>query len=369
MVTVSAVTEDYAQIDLKLAIQRTPILSEEPPVGSGYASFTPTQRYHFLQWVMQVDVAAPTAFRHLYLAHLETNLFDEPHQQQAAHQELCRLATLPTWQGEALLWRALLLSFQLTAAGDAFSRWLPTAQAFPTPMLGSALGQLALSGEPLTLELLSLLLQRWQRVTQLPALPILQLRLDFLVNSLGADPLAHLREQLDDAALAPKPWRSAHRDLRLQLVQPDLRQGMLPLLRDLSIMTERTTDAEDEVYPTAEQPAADQADDAAQLIAEDDGRARGKAGKKRKWQLVLEFGDSRSELFTFALNHAKKQPGYLQIMDENRRMIHRVHFEKTEMRRFWRLWEYVQSWSSTQVYLNGKEIHKANIYPYSPSLR
>ncbi|MCB0123578.1 MAG: hypothetical protein KDE58_15105, partial [Caldilineaceae bacterium] len=69
------------------------------------------------------------------------------------------------------------------------------------------------------------------------------------------------------------------------------------------------------------------------------------------------------------LNQAKRMPGYLQIMDENRRMIHRVYFEKSEMRRFWSLWEYVQSWSSTQIYVNGRELRKWEVYPYSPYLR
>lgn len=360
IVTTSTAAEDYAAIDLRLAIQVTPILSEEPRVGTGYAGFTPAQRYHFLQWITHVDLAAPPAFRHLYLAHLETNLFDKPRQQQAAHQELRRLVDLAAWQGEELLWRALLFSFQLTARGEELRQWLPTAHALPMALLGVALGQLALLNQPLTVEQLSALLVRWQLADSLPAQPILQLRLDFLINSLGDEPLAYLRKQLDATVLHPKPWRSAHRDLRLQLIQLDLRQGLASLLRDLSRLADHPAEGRN---ATADEEGTD-TDRGHDIDREGSG-----SKSKKKWQLVLEFGESRSDYFIFALNQAQRMPGYLQIMDENRRMVHRVNFEKSEMRRFWSIWEYVQSWSSTQVYFNGKEVQKIYIYPYSPYLR
>ncbi len=370
-ITTSATTEDYVQIDLKLAIQATPILSEEARVGTGYAGLTPTQRYHFLQWLDHVDLAAPAAFRHLYLAHLETNLFDKPQQQQAAHQELRRLADIPAWQEEDLLWQTLLLSFQLLAQGEALSSWLATAHALPTTHWGIALGQLALLEQPMTVDLLATLLRRWQIADLLPPRSILQLRLDFLINSLGAEPLLFLRQQLDEAALRPRPWRTAHRDLRVLAAQPDLRQGVTPLLRDLSTMTEHMAET-----PKDTSDEGSDADQAALQKSDEDGGGQQNSDRhgsttksKNKWQLVLEFGDSRSEYFIFALNQAQRMPGYLQLMDENRRMIHRVHFEKAEMRRFWSIWEYVQSWSSTQVYLNGNEVQKVFVYPYSPYLR
>jgi hypothetical protein len=56
-------------------------------------------------------------------------------------------------------------------------------------------------------------------------------------------------------------------------------------------------------------------------------------------------------------------------MDEKRNLIYRIKFKKNEMRQFWRLWDYVQSWSTTQVYLNGVEIEKWKVYPYSEYLQ
>jgi hypothetical protein len=359
--TTSATTEDYAQLDLRLAVQATPLLSEEPHPGTSYAGFTPAQRYHFLQWQEEVTLPAPAAFRQLYLAHLETQLFDRE-QQMAAHQALCVVADSAAWRDEALLWRTLLLSFYLMTDGVALVDWLATNPRLPTPLLGVALGHLALRQQPLSVELLALLLQRWQLASQLPASAILQLRLAYLTEALGAEPLAHLRAQLSEDQRTPTAWRCAHRDLRLRLCQPDLRPLLTPLLRELATLTD--TALLDGMALTGRD--ADEADDP---MLPEERKAIRQSTKKQPWQLILEFGESRSDYFTLAINQAKRLPGYMQLMDENRRMIHRVRFEKSELRRFWLLWEYVQSWSSTQVYVNGKALQKWEIYPYSPYLR
>jgi len=371
-VTVSSTEEDYAQIDLALAIQESPILSEEPAPGTGYGAFTPAQRFHFLHWLDNITLAAPTAFRQLYLANLECNLFDNLARQRAAWQEILRLSAVPTWQTEELLWRLVLLGFHLTGDGPALNAWLCQAPPLPPSYLGLALGQLALVGEPLSIDLLSLLLQKWQVTTPQVERALLQLRLAYLNSTLGAEPLRYLLRQLDEHSLSPKPWRTAHRNLRLRIVQPDLRQPLLPLLRELATLTQSAQDsgagAVDEAEAATALPATADNDEIATKAS--GKRSRNQANEsKQPWQLVLEFGDSRSEYFTYALNQAKRMPGYLQIMDENRRMIHRVHFEKSDMRRFWALWEYVQSWSSTQIYVNGRELRKWEVYPYSPYLR
>jgi hypothetical protein len=113
-----------------------------------------------------------------------------------------------------------------------------------------------------------------------------------------------------------------------------------PLLRDLTAMQEEATAA---------------VDGDAEESSDDTPGATG-------WQVVLEFGESRSDFFTFALELAQRRPGYVALMDEDRHLIHRVHFRKGEVPHFWRLWEYVQSWSSVKVYLNGDEISKTDLY-------
>jgi hypothetical protein len=56
-------------------------------------------------------------------------------------------------------------------------------------------------------------------------------------------------------------------------------------------------------------------------------------------------------------------------MDEDRRLIYRIIFRKSEMRRFWRIWDYVHGWTSTRVYLNGSELEKWQVWPYSQYLK
>ncbi len=87
------------------------------------------------------------------------------------------------------------------------------------------------------------------------------------------------------------------------------------------------------------------------------------------WRLILEFGQSRSEFYDHAVHICRRMPEYMQIMDEDRRLVHRVAFRKSDMRRFWRIWDYVQNWSATRVYLNGEEIDRWKIWPYSQYLR
>jgi hypothetical protein len=87
------------------------------------------------------------------------------------------------------------------------------------------------------------------------------------------------------------------------------------------------------------------------------------------WRLILEFGSNRSEYFDYVLIQAQKLAGYSQLMDEDRRIVYRIIFRKSEMRRFWRLWDYVHGWTSTRVYLNGEELEKWKVWPYSQYLR
>jgi hypothetical protein len=87
------------------------------------------------------------------------------------------------------------------------------------------------------------------------------------------------------------------------------------------------------------------------------------------WRLILEFSSNRSEYFDYVLIQSQKLAGYSQLMDEDRRMVYRIIFRKSEMRRFWRIWDYVHGWTSTRVYLNGQELEKWKVWPYSQYLR
>lgn len=346
---------DYTQIDHSLAVSASPQLMTAPTAGVGYAGFTPEQRHHFLTWSLDVEAPAPPAFRQLYLANLEVNLFDEATKAHTAKSTLLELRELPAWQAESALPRALLLAFWLTQDGPGLHRWLATT-TLPLPLSGLALGHLSLLHEELSPATVARLAAAWQITRQPPATNLLQMRLASLTTALALEPLAYALHQLGETAYTARPWRCSHRDLRLALPQPDLRPILEPLLREmLDAATLAPTIGQTAAAPTNQRPEEEETTDA--------------PAPQGEWHLILEFGESRSDLFQFALIRAQRLPGYVQMMDEKRRMIHRVHFRKSELQRFWQLWDYVQSWSGTAVYLNGKELQKTEVYPYSPFMR
>ena len=298
------------------------------------------QRHALLQWLNQPEKSAPPAFQQFYLAQLEVGLL-EPQTVTAVEAEVQRLLVAPAWRHHLGLARLRLLADWLAQDGPRLTAWLGTDQV-PGPLLSIALGLQALLQQPLQPQQLPTLFRAWSMGVALPSNALLALRLSSLANTLRQDPLTYALAQLPADMQQAQPWRTQHRDLHIALPQPDLRPILEPLLRDLILKDEKG--------------ASDAID--TEIDEEDAGGNSTAAG----WQLVLEFGESRSDFFDIALDAAREQPGYLALMDEDRRMVHRVHFRKGEVRRFWRLWEYVQSWSNTKVYLNGDEVSKWELY-------
>jgi hypothetical protein len=346
-------TEEYTQIDPGLSVAQGDA-TQHPPLptsGLGYAGLTPTQRQHFLTWLDDPIAPAPPLFQQLYLAYLEIALLEGGRHGQQARQELRRLVDGPAWQAAEGLARTALFACWLAQDGQGLAEWITLLQP-PSPLVGLALGWQALCTVALTVDEAMSLFDHWQITETPPTAAVLTLRLNSLTTNLGADPLSYALKQVDATALAPRAWRAQHRDLRLALPQPDLRPILEPLLAELVAVM----DVEEQPTTVASHGSVTRSE--ATTGAADLG-----------WHLVLEFGHSRSDLFTFALTIAQRLPSFVQILDENRKLIYRVVFKKNEMRSFWRLWDYVQSWSSTHVYLNGVEVEKWKVYPYSQFLR
>ena len=344
--------DDYTLIDPALAVKRPKHAPTPPPVGVGYAGLTSEQRGFFAQWLEDPSQEAPPAYRQLYLAHVETRLFEGNRARAAAVAECTRLLDETAWKQDRHLGRVALLAGWLIQDGTLIARTV-AAGAVAGPMLGIALGLQATLQTPLLPDQAPVLSREW-RVGAANRLvldmDVVRMRLESMANVYKPETLAYALAQVPEDEYALRPWRSVHRDLRLALPQPDVRPYLEPILADFLAS---------ETIPTQQAGRDLNSQDLDSVRAEDE----------QEWLLTVEFGESRSQYFDYLLHQAQKASGYQQFMDEDRRIVHRVTFRKKELRRFWRIWEYIQNWSSTKVYLNGAELEKWKIWPYSQYLR
>ena len=347
-------SDDYAQIDPALTVEQieTPesVWADSPPApGLSYAGLDPRQRGAFLAWQRTPLAPAPATCQQIFLANLEARLLESDQHAEQARTQIQRLLATPAWAANPATWRVGLLAAWVEQEGGKLAQWQCDHQ-LPADLLGIAFGMQALLAAPLDAAQLLPAAADWQIPAAETNPAVLAFRVQTLATGLGADPLANLLGQLGEQACQPQPWRCQHRSLRLHVPQPDLRRGLAPLLGELLASVDDGTAPE----------VAHQASDEGQP-AEDNELSRA--------HVIVEFGQSRSEYFTFALKQAQKQRGFAQLLDEDRHLIYRVPFRKGEMRRFWQLWNYVQSWSATRVYCEGRELQKWQIYPYSQYLR
>ncbi len=335
--------EDEAAVDPLLATQQG---KDEPPTpGTPYAGLTPKQRHRFLEWARQADAPAPPAFRRLYIANLEARLLERARHRDA-HWQLRSLAMHPIWQNDEWLGRAILFGYWIEQDGEKLAEWLEQGRLSPA-LLGIALGMQARLATPFTPGELGAVLTAWKLASAIPEPDLLKLRLASLTSALGAEPLTYALAQTGDAATTPVPWRCAHRGLRVALPQPDLRPALEGPLADMLVVADI---------------------DHAPVQSSEGDDISGTPGDSR-WQLILEFGHSRSEFFEPILVRCRRLPGFTQLMDEDRKLVYRVVFARSELRRFWQIWDYVQGWSTARVYLNGEELEKWKVWPYSQYLR
>jgi hypothetical protein len=360
--------DDYAQVDPALTIAPGKLPpAKSLPAGMGYAGLSPVARHHYLEWLKQPNsVAAPPAFRHLYVANLEVRLLEGGAAAARARAALDALLHAAVWAGSDLPARALLLGAWAAQDGAEIERLIAALAPGDAPrppdaahagLVDVALGWLALLGLPLSAVTATAAARAW-RLPQADLSPAaVRLRVGSLAATLGAEPLAHALAQAGEEARPPRPWRCAHRDLRVALPQPRLRRTLAPLLEEMFA----AADFAPEQSPGPATAGADEATDA--------GERAGESAERDGWSLVLEFGHSRSEYFDIVLQAVQRLPGYAALLDEHRRMIYRVTFRRSEIRRFWRIWDYVQTWAGTRVYVNGKELDRWQVWPYSQYLR
>jgi hypothetical protein len=348
--------EDYLLLDpaLTVAVHIDATTVEDVRSGLGYAGMTPQQRAAFLDWLLDPTGPAPLAFQELYLATLEVRLFEGDAIVDDAHRTLRSLQLEPSWHGNRGIERSILLGFWLRQDGQGLADWLATAP-IATDLVSTALGLQALLHTSLSTGELAKIGAAWDQPALDAPAAVLKMRLASLTTTLGTEPLSYALDRLDESDCKPRPWRCAHRDLRISVPQPPVRAVLEPAIAELVAMPpQHLSDA-------AEAPEAVDGP----LDLED-----GTGGTKSKENyLILEFAHSRSEYLDYVLQLAQRQTDFTQLMDEDRRLVYRVRYRKDKLRNFWRIWEYVQNWSSTKVYVNGEEIEQWKIWPYSQYLR
>jgi hypothetical protein len=342
-------TEDDSLIDLMLARAPEPSMSVPPPNAS-YAAFSPGQRTACLAWLSANDAPAPAAFVALALAHLEIGLFARE-TAPTAQTQLLLLHEKAAWRSDPALERTLLLHGFLTNFDPPLLDWLFTTNFLPEHW-GLVLGWQALLEIPLMEQQLPALIRAWELTNAEDDPETTRRHIYSLRENLREEPLQYAYGALSTDANAPRPWRGAHRQVRLLVPQPDLRPVLEPLLRDMLKVRDVAP------APSTRHVAADDAVAAAVIPMKEEG-----------WHLILEFGQSRSEYFDFALTLAQRIDTFTQLVDEDRKVVYRVMFQKDKLRDFWRLWNYVEKWSATRVYVRGEEIEKWKVWRYSQFLR
>jgi hypothetical protein len=366
---------DYAQIDATLPVV---LGAETPPplLNTGYAGLTAAQRGFFYRWLMDPTAPAAAGYQRLYLAHLEMALLREDRANRVRASLLDLLQTL-AWNSNVELTRTALLAGWLAQDGRYLAQVIAEGY-FSAALMGIGLGWQALGETPLRASELINAQRIWRNggTSMPPSLPdvdVIQLNIDSLRTTLGADPLRYALDRIMDthpvqegetpASDSPldrwrrpwETWRCTHRDLHIALPQPDLRPQVALLLSEL-LQNSHTAPPSSVAIPVGEEEEITHTDDGVESTASN-------------WYLVLEFSDSRSQFYDYVVFQAQKQPTYRMLMDESRQIVHRLVYPKRQMRQFWRLWDYVQNWSTTKVYLNGQELEKWKIWPYSQYMR
>lgn len=83
----------------------------------------------------------------------------------------------------------------------------------------------------------------------------------------------------------------------------------------------------------------------------------------RGWYVVLEFGESSSEKLNRVVTIARRHPGFMRLLDENREIVYRTVYQRRDLNKFWTLFDRVRTWKSTRVFINGNPTRIEDLWP------
>ncbi len=356
---------DIAPVNMNMAdlSMIDPTLPMQPPAGSyaapapGYrptfAQLSPEQRWTFWQWLRTHEGNLPAGYAVIYLQHLAAALFDAS--ALAALQEM-------RW----LLEHERALSVREFASYDlAIGAWLHRqADLFAWVVNHGSLGSWQMG---------MLLFFQNQLGVHLGADQALGLGRLFRY-SWGAWARQHPQEVegavTAELAATGNTWLSRQisslpgelHTMQIQLINPGLRFVVQAMDLCSAPGFERATN---DLLQAAERGA--------QLGGHFTERPRpviasGPAWVDRGWYVVLEFGESASEKLKSTVVLARRHPGFIKLLDENREIVYRNVYQRRDLPRFWALFERVRGWKGTRVFVNGDPVKIEGLWPGAPEM-
>ena len=346
---------DQTMIDLILPLQEP---STHPVPDPGYrpafATLSPEQRWLFWNWLRTHEGMVPVGYGVLYLQHLEAALFDT--HAIAALQEMrwllnhhralsVREAAAYALAVGAWLHRQPDLFASIVNHGGAGS-WNLEVLLFLQNDLGVPLSA------PQVIRLGQLFRHSWSAWARQHAQEIE----DAVFAELAATGHSLLSQQVD-------ALRSEQRTGQIQLVNPGLRftlqvvdvwnnPGFQQAIKDLLAAAERSAQLGGRF---TSRPLA--------------ATTRPTQWADRGWYLVLEFGESSSEKLNRVVTIARRHPGFVRLLDENREIVYRNLYRRRDVSKFWTLFERVRNWKSTRVFINGNPIRIEDLWPGAPEMK
>ncbi len=337
---------------LRLSQPKRPQDVPQPGRRVSFAQLDEEQRWVYLDWLMRREQMAGLGYAYLYLYGLEAGLFDR--QPAVICTEIQRVFSEcqdAAFQAQAAF--DVALGAWLIRDADAFA-WSIERLAWDGPYAGSLLWmQASLGLEAAPRQLLSLSPVCGYVPQTPPGGPLdecVQIGLVAFEENVGHSLLKHFVRPLAGQVM-PLEIRLANPAARFSLPAVDLlaHEPFRQAISDIVTMADREAEASQSPPPG---------------LAGDESTPAGR--KERDWYAVIEFGESASEQFGQVVAFAQKQAGYRKLLDEKRQLVHRVIFNRRDLRQFWQLLDKVRAWKSTCVYVNGEERDPAHVWPYRP---
>ncbi|MBN1887795.1 MAG: TerB N-terminal domain-containing protein [Thermoflexales bacterium] len=333
---------------LRLSQPKWPEDVPQPPRRVSFAQLDEGQRWVYLDWLTRREGLPGLGYAYLYLYGLEAGLFGR--QPAAACTEIQRVfdeCQDTVFQAQAAF--DVALGGWLMSNADFFA-WTVSRMAWDGPYAGFLLWLQARLGLGLTPhQILSLSPACGCTPPTRPGERLgecVQIGLSAFEENAGVPLLQHFVQALAGQE-QPLEIRLANPAARFSLPAVDLlaHEPFQQAVRDLVAMAGREADA-------SNLPAPDLAE----------GQAAPASQQGREWYAVIEFDDPPSSYLDRIVTFAQKQPGYSKLLDEKRRLVHRVIFGRAQTRSFWQLLNMVRSWKSTRVYVNGEERDPAHVW-------